>query len=275
MPELPEVEVIRRGLAPRFRNRRLLGLTLGTRPLRRASSAEELHHWLVGRSLKDIRRRGKYLLFLFEGGVTLLIHLGMTGRLLPNAALEPESHVHAIFHFEGGETLVYQDVRRFGQILVYPPGVFPDPLARVGREPFSPHLDPGWLQEQARGRRRPVKNFLLEGRTVAGLGNIYASEILHAAGIHPETPAGELDLAQWARILRETRRILKEAIRLGGTTVNDYLDSRGETGLFQLALRVYGRAGEPCRACGTPIERLVQAGRSTFFCPRCQPRQGL
>jgi formamidopyrimidine-DNA glycosylase len=211
------------------------------------------------------------LLFQLEGGVTLLIHLGMTGRLLLGAPVHHEPHVHLIFTLEGGLTLAFEDVRRFGQVLVFTRGEPLTPLKQVGREPFSRRVTPEWLVEVSRGRRRPLKNFLLDGRILAGLGNIYACEVMFAAGVHPATPAGALELDQWDRVLQETRRILKRAIRQGGTTVNNYLNSRGETGLFQVELMVYGREGEPCRRCGSAIQRLVQAGRSTFFCPQCQP----
>jgi formamidopyrimidine-DNA glycosylase len=271
MPELPEVEVIRRGLAPLLVGRRFLAVRVGEKRLRQQSSLKELHHLVKGRRLEKLRRRGKYLLFDLEGGVTLLIHLGMTGRLLAGVPPSPPpEHVHLVFQVEGGLELLYQDVRRFGQVLVFPPGVEPAPLAQVGAEPFSRKVTPAWLLEQAKGRSRPIKNFLLDARVVAGIGNIYACEILFAAGLHPATPVGRLTLADWDRVLAETRRILKHAIKKGGTTVSNYLNSRGESGLFQLELLVYGRTGEPCFRCGTPITRLVQAGRSSFFCPVCQ-----
>jgi formamidopyrimidine-DNA glycosylase len=271
MPELPEVEVIRRGLVPRLVGRRFLGVTVGEKRLRQQSPPQELRRWLSGRLLTKLRRRGKYLVFDLEGGVTLLIHLGMTGRLLvaepPCPALP---HIHLKFQMEGGLELLYQDVRRFGQVLVFPPGVAPGPLAAVGVEPFSRKLTAAWLFDQARGRSRPLKNFLLDARLVAGIGNIYACEILFAAGLHPATPVNRLTLADWDRVLTETRRILKHSIAKGGTTVSDYLNSRGETGWFQLELLVYGRSSEPCARCGTPISRMVQAGRSSFYCPKCQ-----
>lgn len=271
MPELPEVEVIRRGLAPRLEGRRFLGVAVGDQRLRQQSSARELRHWVVGRRLVKLRRRGKYLLFDLEGGATLLIHLGMTGRLLAGPLPSPAlPHVHLVFRVEGGLNLLFQDTRRFGQVLVFPPGVEPPPLDRVGAEPFSRTVTPAWLLERARGRSRPIKNFLLDARMLAGIGNIYACEILFAAGLHPATPVARLTLEDWERVLRETRRILRHAIKKGGTTVADYLNSRGEIGLFQRELRVYGRADEPCSRCGAPIARLVQAGRSTFFCPACQ-----
>jgi formamidopyrimidine-DNA glycosylase len=274
MPELPEVEVIRRGLAPLLVGRRFLAVQVGDKRLRQQSSPQEFRRWVPGRRLESLRRRGKYLIFHLEGGVTLLIHLGMTGRLLAGPPpCPPLPHVHLVFRLEGGLKLFFQDARRFGQVLVFPPGVAPPPLAQVGAEPFSRKVTPAWLWEQARGRSRPIKNFLLDARILAGIGNIYACEILFAAGLHPATPVSRLTLADWTRVLAETRRILKHAIKKGGTTVANYLNSQGEAGLFQLELLAYGRAGEPCR-CGCPIQRLVQAGRSTFFCPRCQPLPG-
>ena len=272
MPELPEVEVIRRGLAPRLVGRRFTSVISSGKPLRQQSPLAKLTAWLLGRRLTALKRRGKYLLFVLEGGAVLLIHLGMTGRLLvgPHNDLDVLPHVHLKFTFENGQEMIFQDVRRFGQALVFPPGERITPLDQVGREPFSRTVTPAWLAEQARGRARPLKNFLLDGRILTGIGNIYACEIMFAAGLHPETPAGRLSVKDWQQVLTETRRILAQAIRRGGTTVNDYLNSHGETGLFQLDLMVYGRGGEPCRVCGADIQRLVQAGRSTFFCPVCQ-----
>jgi len=271
MPELPEVEVIRRGLAPHLRGRRLLAVAVGEKRLRQESSPGEFSRWLPGRNILNLERRGKYLLFLLEGGVTLLLHLGMTGRLLLMPAPSPPlPHVHLTFQLEGGLELVFQDVRRFGQALVFPPGADPAPLSQVGREPFSPEVTPEWLAAEAGGRSRALKNFLMDGHVLAGIGNIYASEILFAARLHPATPVGRLSLKDWTRVLKETRRILKAAIASGGTTIANYLNSRGETGLFQLELLVYGQGGEPCQRCGQPVVRMAQGGRSTFFCPHCQ-----
>ena len=273
MPELPEVEVVRQGLAPRLVGRRFLRVSAGEKSLRRQSPARELEKWLNGRRLLELSRRGKYLVFALEGGATLLVHLGMTGHLLLGSEakpLPPLEHVHLVFQLEDGLELIYQDVRRFGQVLIFPPGTTPAPLENVGREPFSREVTPKWLAEQAQGRTRPIKNFLLDGRVLAGIGNIYACEILFAARLNPAAPAGSLSPKDWGRVLKETRRILKEAIRQGGTTVSNYLNSQGEAGLFQVQLLVYGREGEPCRRCGALINRLVQAGRGTFFCPKCQ-----
>lgn len=273
MPELPEVEVIRRALAPRLRGRRIVAVTWGDKRLRAQSPPHEFQTRLVGRRIRGLRRRGKYLLLTVEDGSTLLIHLGMTGRLLlgPLPREKDLPHVHLVLELDDGTRLLFHDVRRFGQMLVSPPGETPEPLSRVGQEPFCRRVTPAWLKEQARHRRRPLKNFLLDGRILAGIGNIYAAEILFAAGLHPETPAGDLTLREWEAVLTAARRILKRAIAQGGTTVNDYLQPGGTTGLFQVELAVYGREGEPCSRCGTPVHRIVQAGRSTFYCPRCQP----
>jgi formamidopyrimidine-DNA glycosylase len=196
----------------------------------------------------------------------------MTGRLLvgPPTVQKGLPHIHLKFAFEDGQEMLFQDVRRFGQVLVFPPKAPVPPLLQAGREPFSRTVTPAWLAATARGRVRPLKNFLLDGRILAGIGNIYACEIMFAARLHPKTPAGRLSLEEWGRLLMETRGILARAIRRGGTTINDYVTIHGETGLFQLDLMVYGRGGEPCLVCGTDIHRLVQAGRSTFYCPRCQ-----
>ncbi len=273
MPELPEVEVIRRALAPHLTGRRIVALACGEKRLRAHSPPEVLRRWLPGRRIVRLTRRGKYLLLTLEGGVTLLLHLGMTGRLLLGHPGEDKAlpHVHLTLTLEDGNRLLFQDVRRFGQVLVSPPGEVPEPLHRVGREPLSRRVTPAWLEGQARHRRRPVKNFLLDGRILAGIGNIYAAEILFAAGLHPETPVGDLTLTEWEAVLAAARRLLRRAIARGGTTVNDYLQPGGATGLFQVELAVYGREGEPCPRCATLIRRLVQAGRSTFYCPRCQP----
>ncbi len=316
MPELPEVEVIRQGLAPRLVGRRFLAVHKGEKKLRRESSLLRLQRLVVGRRLTALKRRGKYLLFQLEGGATLVIHLGMTGRLLlwratlvpladgqvedsGHKGCEPSPpfslravemaaaaddvelhkflfpHVHLRFQVEGDFWLLYQDVRRFGQVLACAPGEVPEALGRMGREPFSRRVKPEWLLEMGRRRKCPLKNFLLDGRTITGIGNIYASEIMFAAQLSPTLPVSRLTLRDWQRIIMATRRILRLAIRRGGTTVNDYLNCEGKAGLFQFELMVYGRAGEPCKKCGALIERLVQAGRSTFYCPWCQKNQAI
>lgn len=272
MPELPEVEVIRRGLARKLVGETIVGISPGDKRLRRQTGPAEMAG-LVGRKVNGLRRRGKYLLIHFDQGQTLLVHLGMTGRLFYQTGSCPAlSHVHLIFHLDSGHRLLYQDVRRFGQILLYPKGKTPEALAQVGLEPWSRRLTPEWLQQKTARLKRPVKNFLLDGRMLAGVGNIYASEALFEAGIHPQTPVGEITLERWKTLLQAVRRILSRSIRAGGTTIANFADCEGQSGLFAVQLKVYGRKGEPCPVCGRAIERLVMAGRSTFFCPYCQGR---
>ncbi len=275
MPELPEVEVIRRGLAKKLIGQTFLHVQRNDKRLRRQSEAAALAA-LCGKTVTRLSRRGKYLLIQVDDGQTLVVHLGMTGRLfvLPASCPLP-SHAHLVLTCQSGQRLVYQDARRFGQLVLYPAGVRPPELAQVGLEPWSRRLTPEWLAQKSAGLTRPVKNFLLDGRFIAGIGNIYASEILFAAGLHPQTPAGRLSRAQWTAVIQAGRRILAKAIRAGGTTIANFADCEGQAGLFAVQLQVYGRAGEPCPVCAAPIQRLVLAGRSTFWCPHCQPAAAL
>ncbi|HAY21160.1 bifunctional DNA-formamidopyrimidine glycosylase/DNA-(apurinic or apyrimidinic site) lyase [Desulfobacca acetoxidans] len=271
MPELPEVEVIRRGLAKKLVGDKIIAVDLGRQRLRRQALDSELAS-LAGHTFSRLTRRGKYLLLHLDQGQTLLVHLGMTGRLLLQTNSCPlPPHVHLTLHCQSGHKLLYQDVRRFGQILLYPPGKRPPALEQVGWEPFSRGLTPEWLRQKMARLTRPVKNFLLDGRFIAGIGNIYASETLFEARVHPQTPVGRIDLKTWETLLRAIRRILRRAIKAGGTTIVNYVDCDGQSGLFSVQLKVYGRAGSPCPVCQTPITRLVMAGRSTFFCSTCQP----
>jgi formamidopyrimidine-DNA glycosylase len=273
VPELPEVEVIRRGLARKLVGQTIAGVHRSDKNLRRQTEARDLES-LAGHMVTSLSRRGKYLVVHLDRGLNLLVHLGMTGRLFFQTDSCPTlPHVHLVFHLNSGFKLVYQDVRRFGQILLFQSGKTPLALAQVGLEPWSRRLTPAWLHQKARGLKRPIKNFLLDGRIIAGIGNIYASEGLFESGIHPQTPAGEIPLEMWEILLKAIRRILRRAIRAGGTTIANFADCEGKSGLFAIQLKVYGRTGEPCPVCRTSIERLVMAGRSTFFCPKCQQRK--
>jgi formamidopyrimidine-DNA glycosylase len=272
VPELPEVEVICRGLSGKLVGDTIVEVSRGDQRLRRQAEPGELES-LAGRTVTRLTRRGKYLLIHLDQGQTLLVHLGMTGRLFfQTDSCSPLPHVHLVFHLCSGHKLIYQDVRRFGQVLVYPPGVTPPALEQVGLEPWSRRLTPEWLAGKTAQLKRPIKNFLLDGRIIAGIGNIYASEALFETRLHPQTPVGRLSLQTWEALLKAIRRILRRAIRAGGTTIANFADCEGQSGLFAVQLKVYGRAGKPCPVCQTPIERLVMAGRSTFFCPQCQPK---
>jgi formamidopyrimidine-DNA glycosylase len=273
LPELPEVEVIRRGLAAKLVGETIVQVVRGDKRLRRQSDPAALEA-VVGQMVTGLARRGKYLLIHLEQGQTLVVHLGMTGRLFFQTDTCPAlPHVHLVFSLKSGHKLVYQDVRRFGQILLYPPRVAPEVLEQVGLEPWSRRLTPAWLHQKTARLKRPIKNFLLDGRIIAGIGNIYASEALFETRLHPQTQVGEISLETWAQLIRAIRRILSRAIAAGGTTISHFADCEGQSGLFAVQLKVYGRAGEPCPVCGTAIERLVMAGRSTFFCPCCQPEK--
>jgi len=274
MPELPEVEVIRRGLAKKLVGQTFAAVRCTGQRLRRQSE-EAILAGLVGRQVTGLIRRGKYLLIRLDDGQRLLVHLGMTGRLLflpPTCVLPP--HAHIILECREGHRLVFQDVRRFGQFLLYPAGAVIPEVQQIGLEPWSRRLTPAWLAAKAAGLTKPIKNFLLDGRIIAGIGNIYASEILFAAGLPPGKPVGQIRPEEWTRLLQACRRILSQAIQAGGTTIADFADCQGQVGLFAVHLKVYGRAGEPCLTCGRAIQRLVLAGRSTFWCPNCQSSQG-
>jgi formamidopyrimidine-DNA glycosylase len=275
MPELPEVETVRRMLESTVRGRRILSVTLSGHRLREPIAAT-LPRRLRGRRIESLARRGKFLLVGLDGGLTLLSHLGMSGRWLVSGpdgdpALE---HVHARLRLDDGRCLGFQDVRRFGLLrLLRTRNLDRDPaLARLGPDPVAaPPTGPS-LEAAAAGSRVAVKTLLMDQRRIAGLGNIYASEVLHRAGVDPRRPALSLGADEWRGVAREIRAVLAEAIARMGTTFSSYRTIWGERGGYGERLRVYDRAGEPCVTCGTPIRRIVQGQRSTFYCPGCQGR---
>lgn len=272
MPELPEVETIRRGLDPLIGGLRVLGVRVRERRLRAPVSPRRLRR-LQGQTIRAVRRRSKYLLVDTSGGLTLLIHLGMSGRLwVSRRGRARRPHEHVVFTLEGGRELRYADARRFGMVDVIDSArVADDPRIRVlGPEPVDGTLTGEALYRVTRGRRVPVKNFLLNTRAIAGIGNIYACETLHRSGVHPARAVGRIGHDRWVRLTTVLKAVLNEAIRAGGTTLRDFINAEENAGYFALALRVYDREGKPCRRCGVKIRRIVQAGRSTFYCPRCQ-----
>jgi formamidopyrimidine-DNA glycosylase len=273
MPELPEVETIRRSLERGLKGRRIAALQVRNRALRTPLQPARLRRALVGRRIVGIGRRAKYLLLSLSDGQVLVLHLGMSGRLSlvqPDLPLEPHTHVR--LRLRGGRELRFRDHRRFGMLFVVGEADLSrhPRFAALGPEPLEEDFTPVYLRERARGRSRPVKNFLMDAQVVVGVGNIYASEALHRARVHPETPAQRLRLRRWERVHEAVRETLKRALQAGGTTLNDYRAADGRAGEFQVELAVYGRDGEACLRCGRPIRRLVQAGRSTYFCPGCQ-----
>ena len=279
MPELPEVEVARRTIAPELIDQTVSAAVCRTTRLRWPLDPD-LATVLVGRTVAEVRRRGKYLLLACNKppGQTsarsgwLLIHLGMSGSL----SITPKgTPAKAHDHFDlvlGAKLLRLHDPRRFGAVIWHPdPDIDAHPLlATLGPEPFDPTLDGDWLYQALSGRRSPIKPALMDSHLIVGIGNIYASESLFRAGISPLRAAHRISPARCAQLLEAARSTLTEAIAAGGSSLRDYVHTDGGVGCFQLQCSVYERNGEPCRHCNTPIRIVRQAGRSTYYCPRCQ-----
>lgn len=274
MPELPEVETTRRGIAPHLIGRRVAGVTLRRADLR-WPIPREITELLPGQRIDEVERRAKYLLLHTHAGSALL-HLGMTGvlRVLPpDAPIGVHDHVDIRLEPLQGERariLRFTDPRRFGCLLWQAPGTTHELLADLGPEPLTDAFDGDLLWHRSRGRKAAVKLFLMDNAIVVGVGNIYASEALFAAGIDPRRPAGAISRTRYQRLAAEVKRILAWAIERGGTTLRDFLNPDGAPGYFFRELFVYGREGEPCRVCGTVIRQQVIGQRSTFWCPHCQ-----
>jgi formamidopyrimidine-DNA glycosylase len=268
MPELPEVEVTRRGLAPQLAGRKISGVEV--REARLRWPVPRAVRQLAGRTVRAVSRRGKYLLVDCGDG-HLILHLGMSGslRLLPpGTPAEKHDHFDLVL---GDRVLRLRDPRRFGAVLWTSEAVHAHPLiARLGVEPLSRALHPERLHELTRAHRTAIKQFLLDGRRIVGVGNIYASESLFRAAIDPRKPARRLTRGDCVRLAAAIKHTLRAAIRAGGSSLRDYVGADGHAGDFQRRTWVYDREGKPCRRCGTPIRRLLQGQRSSFFCPRCQ-----
>ncbi len=284
MPELPEVETVRRGLAPVMDGRRILKAE-ARRPDLRFPLPEGFVRRLDGVRVDRLGRRAKYLVADLSSGEALIMHLGMTGRFTityPGRAAKPGDfhheaggdpvHDHVVFDMEGGARIVFNDARRFGFMQLWPTAdieTYPG-FDGLGPEPISNGFSGAFLVEAFRGKRSPVKAALLDQRVVAGLGNIYVSEALFRAGIAPTRVAGSISAPRLERLALSVREVIEEAIAAGGSTISDFATTSGELGYFQHRFRVYDREGQPCPTCGAAIRRLVQSGRSTFWCGRCQ-----
>ena len=269
MPELPEVETTRRGLVPRIVGRSIRDVVV-REPRLRWPVPRDLGARLRGQVVQSIQRRGKYLLFDCGTG-HLLVHLGMSGRLTVVPPDQPlRRHDHVDIAFQGGEVMRFNDPRRFGAVLWVRDPARHALLDRMGVEPFDDAFSGELLHRLARGRRVPVKQFVMDAHIVTGIGNIYANEALFGARIHPARAAGRIARQRYDRLVAEIRDVLRRAIAAGGSSLRDFVRSDGRPGYFQLEYAVYGREGEPCPSCDGPVRSLRHGGRSTFYCPTCQ-----
>lgn len=293
MPELPEVETVRCGLAPVMEGQIIARADI-RRPDLRWPFPPRMAERLTGARVLRLRRRSKYILADLSTDETLLVHLGMSGRMLisaPGPGLgtgtgagapgafhfthpTPEKHDHVVFELASGARVTFNDARRFGAMDLMPTaaaGAHPL-LAALGPEPLGNLFHADYLAAKLTGRTLPIKSALLDQRIIAGLGNIYVCEVLHRAGIHPQTPVGQIGAEAIARIVEAVRGVLTEALAAGGSSLRDYRQADGELGYFQHSFKAYGREGAPCPTpgCGGAIARIVQSGRSSFYCPVCQ-----
>lgn len=280
MPELPEVETVRRGLQPHLEGQRIARAE-ARRPDLRWPLPVDLVQVLTGARVTALRRRSKYLLADLDRGGTVLMHLGMSGRMLVEGAglagfhRDPSvlaRHDHVVLVTESGTTITFNDARRFGMVDLIRDGTAHPLLDHLGPEPFDPGFNAAYLAARFAGRRAPVKQAMLDQRIVAGLGNIYVSEALHRAHIDPRRAAGRIGAARLEALAGHIREVLADAIAAGGSSLRDHRQASGELGYFQHSFRVYDREGAPCPApgCAGIIRRVVQSGRSSFYCPDCQ-----
>ena len=270
MPELPEVETTLRGIRPLLEKSIIQAVDIRQRQLRWPVT-HGLAQQILGEEVRKVARRAKYLLLAFRHG-TLLIHLGMSGRLrvLP-ISIPPGKHDHIDFIFTNGRVLRFHDPRRFGSVLwVRGDPLLSKQLRHLGPEPFDDMFCGRMLFERARGRRTAVKNFIMDGRVVVGVGNIYANEALFRSGIQPNRSASRVSLNRYEGLVTAVQDVLTEAIQAGGTTLRDYIRVNGEPGYFERSLQVYERAGQPCMRCQIAIRRKVIGQRASYYCPHCQ-----
>ncbi|KAB7762909.1 bifunctional DNA-formamidopyrimidine glycosylase/DNA-(apurinic or apyrimidinic site) lyase [Xanthomonas maliensis] len=270
MPELPEVETTLRGLSPHLLGQRIHGVIL-RRPDLRWPIPEEIEQRLPGAHITQLRRRAKYLLIDTDAGGSALLHLGMSGslRVLPGDT-PPRAHDHVDISLRNGRVLRFNDPRRFGCLLWQDAAQIHPLLAALGPEPLSAAFTGEYLHALAQGRRAPVKSFLMDQAVVVGVGNIYAAESLHRAGIHPQREAGKVSLERYRRLAAAVQDILGYAIQRGGTTLRDFISPDGAPGYFEQELLVYGREGQACKQCGRTLRHASVGQRATVWCPSCQ-----
>lgn len=272
MPELPEVETTRRGLALHLLGKTIQSLTFMRDGLRFKFPIDLPDH-AAGKKITGVNRFSKYIVLeLGKNAGGILLHLGMSGRLLVQDAksYKPAKHDHVLLQIKGGKLLVFNDARRFGVLDFIVPGQSHRLLDTLGLDPFDAELTPQWLLMQTQNKRVDMKALLMDQTVIAGLGNIYVCEALFDARIHPKRIANTLTLSEAKKLVPAIRKVLNAALDAGGSSLRDYKHASGELGFFQDKFKVYGRAGKPCVRCKNPVERIVQSGRSTFLCATCQ-----
>jgi formamidopyrimidine-DNA glycosylase len=273
MPELPEVETIRRQLEPELVGRRIESVEVLDERLTRPVPPREVERACAGRRIEAAERRGKYLLLRLDGDRSLVMHLRMTGNLILGDPGEDVRYLRAVIRLEGGASLLFTDARRFGTAVALDDDDLEEYMApRAGIEPLSERLTAEQIGALAEGRRAPLKSFLLVQSGIAGIGNIYADEALWRAQLHPLSPAGSTRPEHWERLRKGIVDTLEAGLANGGASIDDYRDARGEEGTMQDEFLVHTREGLPCLRCGTEVRRIVVGGRSTYFCPGCQTR---
>lgn len=277
MPELPEVETVRAALQLAVAGKKIKRLSHAAARLRYPLDPDVISRATSGRMVKAFRRRAKYIVVDFDDSINdcLVLHLGMTGSFRLAAKGDPlGTFDHVVWELEGGEQWIFTDPRKFGEVAVEQAaaGEWPERFAGLGPEPLSPDLNTGYLINRFKGRKQPVKTAILDQNIIAGIGNIYASEALFRAGIHPGRAAGNISRQRIEKLVLAVKSVLEDSIASGGTTIRDFKSLEGKEGYFSLCLDVYGKAGDPCAKCGkkATIRRVKQSGRSTFYCPGCQ-----
>ena len=275
MPELPEVEVICRGIRPFLLKRIIRGIYHSGKKLRRDVPVAALEEELINNRVIAVERRAKYLLIHFDTSALLIFHFGMTGNLgifSPDSPVAKHDHLRLLLDNE--TELRFNDTRRFGSIIFISSEeqdtVKRDFFSTTGLEPFADEFNGQYLQRLAKGRQQAVKIFIMTGRTVAGIGNIYANESLFAAGIRPSRKINRISRKKWNRLVVEIRKVLKQAISCGGSTISDFVNVSQERGYFQMNFKVYGRSGENCPICSAVIKKQTIGGRASYYCPKCQ-----
>ena len=273
MPELPEVETLRLNLEKHILDKSVQHIDVHDARLRWPVRPNDLMMWVQGETIHSLSRRSKYLVIHLSNNAAVIIHLGMSGRLgLFSHGVPLEKHTHVVFHLEDGLQIRYRDPRRFGLVEVSAPGELENyPRFRhLGVEPLSRDFNTSYVQTKLRRSKKAIKLWITDAQNVVGVGNIYANEALFKAGIHPARPANSLESNEQRKLASSVKSTLRAALKMGGTTINDFRNANGEPGFFQQVLSVYQKEGEPCTVCGSKIIKTVLSGRSTFFCPTCQ-----